>query len=202
MPPRTCLTSFFNPLCPPDPPHPQISLICLAVHDLALLFKEVPVPKTRPLQAFMLSMVSVTIQLVMTGYLADILYFLGLPFVALSGYFEVYYAILVLPFTIGALVLWGCIKCCVCACKITKWGLGPILKRITEGFKGGAQTIADVPGLPPLVDLTSVSGARGMRAQAIWANFGRGTTSTEGGAPHAHCESGEGARGRAERMPY
>lgn len=134
---------------------PSVSLLFLLFHDLALLFRAIPVPRHRPLHALTLALTSLIIQSVATGELSEVLYFLALPSVATSGYFQAWWAVLIIPFSVGAVSLYLLIKCCRCACRWTLWGIGAAIDTFTGTIRSSATDVAQVPGVPPLVDLVS-----------------------------------------------
>ena len=68
---------------------PNLSLLLMCVHDLALLFKGVPPSPRRPVEALALVLMVVVIYCVIYGSIADVLYLLSFPTIAMSASFDV-----------------------------------------------------------------------------------------------------------------
>ena len=127
---------------------PQLSLLLMCVDDLALLFKGVPPSPRRPVEALALVLMVVVIYCVIYGSIADVLYLLSFPTIAMSASFDAWWAILILPFTFGAIVLYILTRCC-----------GRVVKKAADYV---AEPSVGVSGIPPLVDLVQ------NRSSAAW----------------------------------
>ena len=121
---------------------PCFSLLLMLVHDLALLLKGVPPTHQRPVHALALMLMPLLIDATFNGSIADVLYLAAWPTVALSGYFDAWWAVIVIPFTIAALLLWLMMRCCGRAVRVAS-------RLVATPSVGGGD-------IPPLVDLVTV----------------------------------------------
>ena len=151
---------------------PALSLLLLCVHDLSLLFKGVPPPSRRPLQALALVGLSVTIVMVVSGSIVDVMYILSLPSVLASGYFEAWWAVVVFPFTVAAILLWGLLSVAKLLTTKAANALTAFVHFLAEPSSGGQS-------VPPPVDLVTVRAERTVAA----------TRTRIAHASHTHCTS-------------
>jgi hypothetical protein len=91
---------------------PLLIVGLIVLHDLALLFKGIAPTVRQPMAALVTLFVLKLADAVLRGGIVDILYKISLPTIQMSGYFSPAYAIVIIPFIVGAVVLGLLMRCC------------------------------------------------------------------------------------------
>ena len=148
---------------------PSVSLLFLLFHDLALLFRAIPVPRHRPLHALTLALTSLIIQSVATGELSEVLYFWRCLLWQRADIFRQGRSDYPLQR-----------RCCISLpahqvlplrLPVDAMGIGAAIDTFTGTIRSSATDVAQVLGVPPLVDLVSNRNS--------WSYLGRASLYTQ-----------------------